>query len=150
MVLDKIENASLYYGLGKNFETALRYAQEHDLAALEVGRHDIDGDNVYVSVQEYDSLGLADCKLEGHRTYADIQYVLRGTESIGYVNIKDVTPAIPYDGKNDIEFFSGKATQLKMPAGTFAIVFPHDIHQPKWAWKERTEHIKKVVIKVKL
>ena len=49
MVVDKIEHASLYYGLGKRFQTALEWLASADVGALTPGqRVDIDGDNVLI------------------------------------------------------------------------------------------------------
>ena len=57
MVVDKIEHASLYYGLGKRFQTALEWLASADVGALTPGqRVDIDGDNVFATLFEVDTL----------------------------------------------------------------------------------------------
>ena len=38
MVVDKIEHASLYYGLGKRFQTALEWLASADVGALTPGQ----------------------------------------------------------------------------------------------------------------
>ena len=51
MVVDKIEHASLYYGLGERFRTALEWLASADAGALTPGqRVDIDGDNVFATL----------------------------------------------------------------------------------------------------
>ena len=50
MVLDKIEHASLYYGLGPRFQQALEWLASVDPSTLPVGqRVDIDGDNLFAT-----------------------------------------------------------------------------------------------------
>ena len=84
MVVDKIEHASLYYGLGKRFQTALEWLASADVGALTPGqRVDIDGDNVFATLFEVDTLPPEACKLECHQNYADIQYLLSGMEGAG-------------------------------------------------------------------
>ena len=85
MVVDKIEHASLYYGLGERFRTALEWLASADAGALTPGqRVDIDGDNVFATLFEVDTLPPEACKLECHQNYADIQYLLSGMEGAGY------------------------------------------------------------------
>lgn len=47
-------------------------------------RVDIDGDNVFATLFEVDTLPPEACKLECHQNYADIQYLLSGMEGAGY------------------------------------------------------------------
>ena len=55
MIIDQLQNAEQYYGLGTGIEAALRYLQETDFKNVVPERYDIDGDRVYAMVQEYDS-----------------------------------------------------------------------------------------------
>ena len=72
MVVDKIEHASLYYGLGKRFQTALEWLASADVGALTPGqRVDIDGDNVFATLFEVDTLLPEACRLECHQNYAE-------------------------------------------------------------------------------
>ena len=86
MVLDKIENAPLYYGLGDRFRRALEWMAHVDHNSLTPSqRVDIDGDNIYATLFTVDTLPAHEAKLETHRQYADIQYVLEGGEKVGYM-----------------------------------------------------------------
>ena len=44
MIYDKTENAQRYMGISRNLDRALRYMTETDLAQMEDGRHEIEGD----------------------------------------------------------------------------------------------------------
>ena len=71
MVLDKIENSKLYTGLSKKIAKAFAYINETDLHQIVPGKYEIDGDNIFALVQEYETKN--DGRLEGHYKYIDIQ-----------------------------------------------------------------------------
>jgi len=75
---------------------AFRFLATTDLAALPKGRHELDGTNLYASVDEYLSREPEDCRLEAHRKYADIQYVISGQEQIGITPLAETVEATPY------------------------------------------------------
>ena len=52
MIYDTLHNARLYEGLGPGFQRAFAYLTSNDLAALAPGRYDIDGNQVYLMIQE--------------------------------------------------------------------------------------------------
>lgn len=113
MVVDKIEHASLYYGLGERFRTALEWLASADAGALTPGqRVDIDGDNVFATLFEVDTLPPEACKLECHQNYADIQYLLSGMEGAGYALPDAELHALSeYDPKGDIQFIRPSGTR---------------------------------------
>ncbi len=68
-----------YARLGKHFAAAVRFLETADFSALPVGKREIDGENVFVLVQEY-TQQEKEPAYEAHDRYADIQLVLRGSE----------------------------------------------------------------------
>jgi YhcH/YjgK/YiaL family protein len=149
MVIDKITNAQLYYGLGKRITLALKYLKETDFSGIEPGRYEIDGSNVYALVQVYESKLPDTGKWEGHRKYIDIQYVAEGSELIGYANIERMKTICGYDEEKDFILFEGKGDFLSVPAGTFALLWPHDVHMPGIA-ADIPRTVKKVIVKVRV
>lgn len=149
MVIDKLEHASLYYGLGPRFKQALEWLAAIDPLTLPAGqRVDIDGDNLYATLFEVDTLPPEACKLECHRDYADIQYLVDGLEAAGYslpdAPLKELSKYVP-----DIQFFTTAWDSLTIRPGTFYIVWPQDLHAPRVACGP-VEQVKRLVIKVKL
>lgn len=149
MVIDKMQNASLYYGLGQRFQQALEWLANVDPDTLTPGqRVDIDGDNVYATRFDVDTKAPADCKLECHRDYADIQYVVSGTEGVGYslpdAPLKQLSEYTP-----DIQFFTTDWDTITVRPGTFYIVWPQDLHAPRVALDSPVP-VKVIVAKVKL
>lgn len=148
MIVDKIENAEIYQGLGDRLLAGLAYIKETDLAVLKPGRYDI-SEGLFALISEYDTKDEADCKPEAHEKYADIQYIISGTELIGYVPLEDQVPSVPYNPEKDLVFYDTKVSYTEMKAGMFAVYFPTDIHRPG-VQNGTSSLVKKLVLKVRL
>ena len=129
---------------------AFRFLATTDLAALPKGRHELDGTNLYASVDEYLSREPEDCRLEAHRKYADIQYVISGQEQIGITPLAETREATPYHPDNDILFLDGEVGHYgQANPARFFVFFPNDAHMPCLKSGERSP-VKKVVVKVRI
>ena len=148
MILDKIENAHLYKALNKRIEKAFEYIKATDLKNIKPGKYEIDGENIFALVSEYKTKSEQEGKLEAHRKYIDVQYVISGEELMGYVPIGGQKVLDPYKEENDIIFFTGEKSFIKVSTGMFAIFFPEDVHMPGIMTKESLP-VKKLVIKVR-
>ena len=82
MIFSSIEHARDNDLSAARFAKALAFLAREDLAALEPGRHEIDGDEVFANVQELVTVPAGEKNYEAHRRYADIHYVVSGTELI--------------------------------------------------------------------
>ena len=60
----------------------LEFLSRDDLADIECGRHDIDGDNVFANVMEFETVPASEKPFEAHRRYADIHFVISGVERL--------------------------------------------------------------------
>ena len=147
MVIDKIANAGLYTGMHALFIKAFDFLQNTDLVNTESGKYVLEGDRLFAMVQEYDSRNIEDCKLEAHRKYIDIQYIVSGEELIGVDLLKDQPSKEGYNENNDVIFFEADSSLIKMESGMFAIFYPNDLHMPG-AKVNRPEKVKKVVVKI--
>lgn len=58
MILDQLSNAALYENISKRIKQAFQYLQDTDLVAIAPGKYAIDGDKLFVIVQEYGTLML--------------------------------------------------------------------------------------------
>ena len=148
MIFDDISNAGLYSGIGPRFAQALDYLGSTDLASMEPERYDLDGDNLYVMVQEYDSKPKSEGFWEAHRAYADVQFVVSGAEHMGYAQ-SDSLKAGDYDATGDFVKLTGEGLFLPMQAGQFIVLWPQDAHMPGMAI-DSPAPVKKAVFKVKL
>ena len=132
MILDRIEQADLYASLNPHFAKAFAFLRQKGLDKLSDGRHDIDGDNVYALVVKGTCKPPSEAKLEAHRRYIDIQYLISGCDSMGWKSCKlSKNSEGPYNHKTDAELFSDTpSVWLTLGPGDFAIFFPEDAHAP--------------------
>ena len=146
MILDTIHLASRYATLHPAFEQAFRFLAQGDLNTLAPGRYELDGANLYANVEQTEGRGKETARLEAHREYIDIQFVLSGVEIIGWKACMDCAEDKQgYDMERDIEFFTDKPdVWLQVNPGQFVILFPEDAHAPLAG----TGSVAKVVVKV--
>jgi YhcH/YjgK/YiaL family protein len=148
--ISRREFAISYFRNKERWDKAFAFLKNTDLKALEVKRHDIDGDNLYALVTEYLTKNEEDAKFESHKKYVDIQYVISGSEQI---NVTPVTKKgevlTPYDETKDLEFMtvSESVSRVATPE-KFLIFFPTDLHRPGVRIGENAQ-VKKIVVKVK-
>jgi len=147
MILDNIKNYKKYEALNRNFEKAFQFLKREDLGALAVGKYEIDGENIFALVQEYETKDLGDAKYEAHKKYIDIQYLIKGIESMGYVSIDKLEVSNPYSEENDFMLLTGNPRLILLNEGEFFILFPEDAHMPG-IFAEEKSRVKKVVVKV--
>lgn len=148
MILDVKKNAILYKGIHGRLDKAIDYMLSADLNAFPVGKHQIDGDDIFVLIQEYETKFIDAALFEAHRKYVDIQLILSGEEWIGYAPVQSLTSIEPYDDTKDIAFFIGEGEMHKLKRDTFSIYFPTDAHKP--SIHDVKTVVKKAVFKVKL
>jgi YhcH/YjgK/YiaL family protein len=132
VILDTLDRAGRYTGLHPAFARAFDYLATADFGALAEGRHDVDGDRLFVLVQRSDGRGHEGAPLEAHRRYVDIQFTIEGAEEMGWrARAACHTPAGPFDDEKDIGFFADPpASWFSVPPGHFTIFFPDDAHAP--------------------
>ena len=151
MIIDLLSNADLYRNLHPRLVAGLDWLRATDLASLPLGKTVIDGEHLFALIQEYMPKGPELGKLEAHRRYWDIQYVASGEERMGWVNLGEVAVSEPYNPEREVGFFTGKCSFIRVPAGSFTIFAPQDVHMPGVAPAEGTLGlVRKVVVKVEV
>jgi len=150
MIFDTITNRHLYAAISPRIKAALNYLATTDFSSIEAGRYEIDGNNLFVLVQKYDSIPKEQGKWECHRKYIDIQFIAEGIEQIGFSNIDNMKVITEYNPEKDIAILSGEGDYVTVVKGSYGIFFPQDAHQPKMAPKNVPGPVRKVVIKVKI
>jgi YhcH/YjgK/YiaL family protein len=146
MILDRIENAHLYFAVHKRFQQAFEYIAKIDIHTIPVGRHEIDGANLYALVQEYDTKLKEQAKWEAHRRYIDLQYVVQGAEGFGYANIHHLQQG-EYEAAKDFLPLHGEGDFITVKSGSFILLMPEDAHMPGMAVGEPVP-VRKIVLKI--
>jgi biofilm protein TabA len=148
MITDLIGNVRDYCGLVKGFELAASFLRKPGVEDLEAGKYLIKGNDVFAMVQYHVQKGRAKARLESHRKFIDIHYVISGSESIGHSILTGKTePSGPYELNKDIQFFKGKPQNwITLDPGCFAIFLPQDLHAPVAG----RGVLKKIVVKIRI
>jgi hypothetical protein len=94
--IDMAEFARVYNQNPERWNKAFIFLSNPDLKELETGRYDIDGDNLFAKVDEYETRDEPDTRYEAHRRYADIQYLIKGKEYIGVLSLDKMNEIVPY------------------------------------------------------
>jgi YhcH/YjgK/YiaL family protein len=132
MIIGTLSTCERYYRFGEGFKKAFEFLKNNDIGKMELGRHDIEGDKVFILVQEYVSKTIDNCGLEAHSKYADVHYVAEGFEYLGYTSLERAgKPIALYDPKADAVFFEKECQYILLQKGDIAIVFPEDAHMPQ-------------------
>lgn len=144
MVIDKIENLEKYASLNPLFSQAIEFLKSTDLNAHEIGKVNLQGDDLVVNFAQARPKTKEEAKLETHNRFIDIQIPLDGVEVMGYTPRADLLDA-EYNAEKDITFYPGLAeSYLTIKPGMFAIFFPEDGHAPGVT----PDGVKKVIVKV--
>ena len=93
MIFDEKQNLDFYRNLGieGRYAKAVDFLKNTDLAALEPGKYEIDGKDVYANVSAYTTIPWEEAKYEAHEHYTDIQYVIEGSEVMTYAPAHEMT-----------------------------------------------------------
>lgn len=132
-------------------QKGLRFLQEQDLAALPIGKHEVEGSTIYVSVAEYETEPKEKRRLEAHVKYIDIQYIQAGEEIIGCGPLAEVSEVLEDKlAEKDVIFYKSVAreTESKLTAGMFAVYFPWDVHRPNCRAGAEAGKVRKMVVKI--
>ena len=133
MILDRLEHADRYLAIHPGIAKAISYLEHKDLSGYEVGKHAIDGDNLFVIIDEYETVAVETTEYESHKTYIDLQVILKGQEDMGILPLNGQTPSKAYNPEKDFQLFSRdepNGFMITVTEGMFAIFFPTDAHMP--------------------
>lgn len=149
MIVDNLQNVSAYTSVNKHFAAVIDYINTHDLASMPAGYYPIDGDDVYLKLQEGQMKSQVEAKIERHHKMIDIQIPLTQDETYGYADLTN-REAEHFDQDGDIGFLPELASEcyVTCKVGMFAVFFPQDGHAPMIG--DTSKKIKKAIFKVKV
>ena len=147
MIIDRIENASLYYALGSGIKHALQYIKNNDLSTTALGSHQIG--EVRMIVNEYEQKCTDRVTMEAHQKNTDVQYWVSGSELMGYASLQSQSLLSAFNEEKDFGNYAADASFTKLEQGMFAIYFPTDLHTAVVDTACDTK-VRKIVFKVPL
>ena len=148
MIFDTLKNVDNYKGLGRVY-TALKFLAETDFTKIDLGRYELQGDDIFYMVQSYDTDPDKTIS-EAHKKYIDIQYMVEGEEIIGVADISSEKELAEAKEENDVWFYNCKTELLVLSAGKYMVLYPNDLHCPGVATNGTAMTCRKVVVKVKV
>jgi len=148
MIIDSLLGLERYFSIHPKFEKVFQFLRQQSLESLEEGRYEIEGNEVYAMLTDKPGKNVEDAKLEVHDSYIDIQILLRGQETMGYLDrrfCKDEHSH--YDEVKDIAFYNdAPEVFFTLEPGNMVIFFPYDAHAPMIG----SDAIRKIIVKVKI
>lgn len=152
MIFDTLKNSACYEGVHARFKDAFAFLEKATREDLPVGRYELDGSELFAMVQEYETNPPDHVRFEGHRSYIDIQYLMRGVEVIEVVDLSSAEAEGEFSEEKDVGFFKDHSEPVRaiLHAGEFGIFLPHDIHKPGMELGNNPASVKKIVVKVKI
>lgn len=148
MILDNIKNSDLYNSIHPLFKTAFDFLKRTDVNTLDPGKHEIEGDNLFVIVSKGEVIPPEIIKLESHKKYIDIQFAVKGEDTIGWKQVlKCENPLGEFNIKDDYILYEEEPKfKFIIPENHFAILYPDDAHAPMIG----NVFLHKLVVKVKI
>jgi len=130
----------------------LSLLNEESVRNAATGKYEVDGENLLYVVDEYETKPVEEGRLEIHRKYLDIQYIVSGAECIGVAPLEGLTEETPYDGETDLAFYESSPTmsRLHLKQGMFTIFWPNEPHMPGRRIGSTSEKVKKIVVKIRI
>ncbi|SKA34622.1 YhcH/YjgK/YiaL family protein [Consotaella salsifontis] len=153
MIFGRIANlANEAPTLPANIRKGLEFIAGRDWTNAEPGRVEIDGDQMFAVVQDYETGAPATKKPEAHARHIDIQFIFSGEEIIGFAPIDLIPPANEnFLEERDVQFFAevpGEANLL-LKAGSYGVFYPWDVHRP-CCEADGPAKVRKILVKIRL
>lgn len=145
MIIDTLDNLGKYAALNPLFGRVAEYIAQNDLLAMEAGKYEIEGKDLFLNRNLTKGKAKEDARIESHNLMIDIQIPLNVPEQMGYTPRCEL-PECEYNDAKDITFYPGLAKEyVTIYPGQFVIFFPQDGHAPCVSEKD----IEKAIFKVK-
>jgi biofilm protein TabA len=148
MVLDNLSNCEFYYPQHPLFAKVFSYLRKVKETDFENPKTEIDGDNCFALFFKTEGKGSDKIIMEAHKKYIDIQYVLKGSDLMGFKPLEQCTQInTAYIEKDDYILFNDQPdANILVKENNFAIFYPADVHAPLIG----KEAMWKVVVKVRV
>lgn len=135
MIASALEDALFDDKTAARVAKAIAWLRATDMAALEPGRHDIEGDEIFANVMAIQSVPASQKSYEAHRSYLDIHYVIEGEELIGTAPVGECPALQEFSEADDFCLYgdpadAARVTWTLLRAGELCVTPPADAHKP--------------------
>lgn len=130
MIIDSVDRLSFYRSLNPLIDHVVAFIKANDLGALELGRHEILGDKVYVNICSPEAKNRQEAVMECHRKMIDVHVPISADEQQGFLSCSKLSTQ-PYDENGDCSIHPDRpSTYYTLRIGEMAIHFPGEGHSP--------------------
>ena len=122
----------LQSGLPASLREAIEHIKAHVTDATPLGKHDIDGNNLFYLISEDTTEPMADRRAEYHARYLDIQILLKGQEGMNFSTQPAGAPETDWLADKDIAFLPEGVQEktVVLNEGDFVVFYPGEVHKP--------------------
>lgn len=134
--------------LPERIYACLEAVRDFDFGHREDGKYEVTGGTM--SLESPVTEPVEARKLEGHKKFIDVVYLVSGEEWIGVRPHHEAEGEIESHPERDLYFFkaSGAESRIHLLPGYFLICWPEDLHRPLCMAGDAPETLRKVVVKV--
>lgn len=151
MIVDHIENIERYKGINDTVLKALNCIKEFaEDPSLEDGKYEVLPGEIILHVITKETHDRSDAKMEIHKNFMDIHYMIKGSESC-YVSELPSMEEIDYSEETDNVFWDCHDTgNVRIKEGEFYAVWPLEPHCPLCKAGDENKTVRKIIAKVKV
>ena len=152
MIIAQFSDLHRYDSVNPLFKKAFDWILNTDFSSLALGKHEIQGAELFANVQEYETKSVEESFFEAHRKYIDIQFLIEGSENIGWAQTESLSELEAYNAETDFHKLSGTAQETVAIGGKVAcVLFPEDAHMPCLIANGGTKaKVRKICMKIKV
>ena len=149
MIIGNIHHLELVPYLPTKLKQSIEFVKKIITQDTPLGKHDIEGNNVFVLVSNDSTEAFEKRRAEYHERYLDIQIVLKGQEGMTFSNLPAGEPTDNWLADKDIAFLPAgeQEQQVILQEGDFVVFYPGEVHKPLCAVGEPA-HVRKAVVKM--
>ena len=125
MLLSTLAQSARAERLHPLFKKLFDYVKTHDLTKVPAGRIVLQGEELFINVDDATLRSREEQKLEVHRRYIDVHFPLRGVETVGWRSLETLTEAsdAPIDAEKGFALYTASAASyFEVQPGSFSIV----------------------------
>lgn len=148
MIVSHINDCSRYEHLHRHFKTLFDYLKSHDVQSMELGRIELEGDELFINNVLIDAVDKDKQPLEVHHEYIDVHLLFEGSETIGWLPTDKINHySKEYSAEGDCALTTdAPSTYVTLLPLDMVIVYPEDAHAPAIG----SGKIRKIIAKIKL
>ena len=122
----------LQSGLPASLREAIEHIKAHVTDATPLGKHDIDGNNLFYLISQDTTEALSERRAEYHARYLDIQILLKGQEGMTFSTQPAGTPETDWLADKDIAFLPEGVQEktVVLNEGDLVVFYPGEVHKP--------------------